>query len=254
MHAIGHCVRIIFYNLNFNRFVVLTKVLEEDGEFELKYTFPAVLQSSIEGWLAITCKKDEMYPESRVQSIYLEAADARSYLEKINSDFFKTKFRVRWYETKDGHPLEDDQTPVFLEKKMKVGAKRLKKRWVSRTSFDELRQNGLSSTFHGNWYHEFIRQSEVSDFLQPFIQISYTRKRYVEPNSGVRLSLDCDIRVEKTNSMFLPPPPDSALSVGVFEIKGKHDIPPAMVAFLTSNVVSKDRFSKYERCISSLET
>lgn len=251
----GTAVESFFNHLNFNRFVVLIKVLEEDGEFELKYTFPAVLLNSIEGWLAITCKKDGMYPESRVQSIYLEAADARSYLEKINSDFFKTKFRVRWYETKEGRPFDhDDQTPVFLEKKMKVGAKRLKKRWVSSTSFDELRQNGLNSTFHASWYQEFIRQSEVSDFLQPFIQISYARKRYVEPYSGARLSLDCDIRVEKTNSLFLPPPPDSALNVGVFEIKGKNDMPPAMVAFLTSNIVSKDRFSKYERCISSLET
>ena len=235
--------------------MVLTKVLEDDGEFELKYTFPAILLNSIEGWLAVTCKKDEMYPESRVQSIYLEATDARSYLEKINSDFFKTKFRVRWYETKEGCPFDDkNQTSVFLEKKMKVGAKRLKKRWASSKSFDELKQNGLNSAFHGIWYHEFIKKSEVSDFLQPFIQISYTRKRYVEPNSGVRLSLDCDIRVEKTNSLFLPPPPDSALDVGVFEIKGKEDVPPAMVAFLTSNIVNKDRFSKYERCISSLET
>ena len=234
---------------------MLIKVLEEDGEFELKYTFPAVLLNSIEGWLAIICKKDEMYPESRVQSIYLEAADARSYHEKINSDFFKTKFRVRWYETKDGHPFDGhNHTPVFLEKKMKIGAKRLKKRWVSSTSFDELWLNGLNSTFHGGWYHEFIRHSEVSEFLQPFIQISYTRKRYVEPHSGARLSLDCDIRVEKTNSLFLPPPPDSALELGVFEVKGKTDMPPAMVAFLTSNIVTKDRFSKYERCISSLET
>lgn len=234
---------------------MLTKVLEEDGEFELKYTFPAVLLNSIEGWLAITCKKDEMYPESRVQSIYLEAADASSYQEKINSDFFKTKFRVRWYETQEGRPYdEDNQVPVFLEKKMKIGAKRLKKRWVSSTGFDELKDNSLNSTFHGCWYHEFSKQTQVFDFLQPFIQISYTRKRFVDPHSGIRLSLDCGIRVERTNSQFLPPAPDLALDVGVFEIKGRNDVPPAMVAFLTSNIVSKDRFSKYERCISFLET
>ena len=230
-------------------------MLEKDGEFELKYTFPAVLLKSIESWLAITCKKDEMYPESRVQSIYLEAADASSYQEKINSDFFKTKFRVRWYETREGRPYDDDnQTTVFLEKKMKVGAKRLKKRWVSSACFDELKQNDLNSTFHGSWYHEFIKRSEISNFLQPFIQVSYTRKRYVELNSGIRLSLDCNIRVERTNSQFLPPAPDLALDVGVFEIKGRKDAPPAMVAFLTSNIVSKDHFSKYERCISFLET
>jgi hypothetical protein len=44
------------------------------------------------------------------------------------------------------------------------------------------------------------------------------------------------------------------LDVGVFEIKGKDDAPPAALAYLTSNIVNKDRFSKYERCVSSLAT
>ena len=233
----------------------LTRVLEEDGEFELKYTFPQVLSNSIEGWLAVTCRKDEMYPESRVQSIYLEAADARSYHEKVNSDFFKTKFRVRWYETKEGLPYGDEnQIPVFLEKKMKIGSKRLKKRWVSGTEFSELKNNSLNSVFHSHWYQHFTEQTRVASYLEPLIQISYTRKRFVDPATGIRLSLDCDIRVERTNSRFLPPPPARALDVGVFEIKGKSDGPPAMLAFLTSNIVSKDRFSKYERCISFLQT
>ena len=231
------------------------QAIETEGEFEQKYTFPHILSNSIESWLAIICKRDQMYPESRVQSIYLEAADARSYHEKINSDFFKTKFRVRWYETKEGRPYGDDnQVSVFLEKKMKIGAKRMKRRWASSTNFDALKNYSLNSAFHGNWYQEFTEQTKVSSFLQPFIQISYTRKRFVDPTSGIRLSLDCDIKVERTNSLYLPPPPNLALDVGVFEIKGKSDTPPAMLAYLTSNIVNKDRFSKYERCISFLET
>ena len=233
----------------------LTKVLEKKGEFELKYTFPHLLAHSLEGWLAITCMKDEKYPESRVQSIYLEAADARSYQEKINSDFFKTKFRVRWYETKEGQPYGDaDQLPVFLEKKMKVGSKRLKRRWASSTVFNELKNNSLNSAFHGNWYRQFSEQTGVYSVLQPLIQISYSRKRFIDPSTGVRISLDCNIKVERTNSQFLPPPPNLALDVGVFEIKGKNHEPPSMLAYLTSNIVTKDRFSKYERCISLLET
>ncbi|MEJ2134133.1 MAG: VTC domain-containing protein [Desulfofustis sp.] len=233
----------------------LTKVLEEKGEFELKYTFPHILAHSLEGWLAISCMKDEKYPESRVQSIYLEAADARSYQEKINSDFFKTKFRVRWYETEDGRSYGDaDQTPVFLEKKMKVGSKRLKIRWTSSTVFSELKNNSLNSAFHGSWYRQFSEQTRVSSILQPFIQVSYSRKRFIDPSTGIRISLDCNIKVERTNSQFLPPPPNLPLNVGVFEIKGKNDQPPSMLAYLTSNIVTKDRFSKYERCLSSLET
>ena len=233
---------------------MLTKVLQEEGEFELKYTYPHVLSHSIENWLAITCKKDHTYPESRVQSIYLESVDSRSYEEKVNSDFFKTKYRVRWYETRVGQPYgNDSQFTVFLEKKMKVGAKRLKKRWVSETKFNELEKNNLNSPFHADWYKQFAQHAEVSTFLQPIIQISYTRKRFIDTASGIRISLDNNIKVERTNSRFLPPPPSLGLDVGVFEIKGRQEMPPAMLTYLTSNIVSKDRFSKYERCISFLE-
>lgn len=233
--------------------LMLAKVLEEEGEFELKYTFPDLLSAAVEGWLAITCKKDETYPESRVQSIYLETADKKSYQEKVNSDFFKTKFRVRWYETKDGEPYAGaSQAPVFLEKKMKIGSKRLKRRWTASIDFNELKDNNLSSTFHGNWYRIFAEHTQVASYLQPFIQISYTRKRFVDKRTGTRLSLDSNIRIEKTNSQLLPPPPRMALGTGVFEIKSKNNDPPAALAFLTSNVVSKARFSKYERCVSSL--
>ena len=134
-----------------------------------------------------------------MQSIYLEAADARSYQEKINSDFFKTKFRVRWYETKEGRPYGDaDQLPVFLEKKMKVGSKRLKRRWASSTVFNELKKNSLNSAFHGNWYRQFSEQTGVYSVLQPLIQISYSRKRFIDPSTGVRISLDCHIKVERS--------------------------------------------------------
>ncbi len=95
---------------------MLSKLLEEKGEFELKYTFPNHCRAILESWLAVSCKRDKSYPTSIVQSIYLETTLAESYQEKVNSDFFKTKYRVRWYETEDGRPfVQTDNVPVFLE-------------------------------------------------------------------------------------------------------------------------------------------
>lgn len=235
--------------------IVLSKLLEDKGEFELKYTFPNNCRAILESWLSVSCRRDKSYPTSTVQSIYLETTLAESYQEKVNSDFFKTKYRVRWYETGDGRPFaKTDNVPVFLENKMKIGAKRLKKRWVTETSFDRLKHENLNSRFHGTWYGRFSdNKEETIPYLQPFLQISYIRKRFVDSITGTRISLDYDIRVEKTNATLLPPANNIALDCGVFEVKSKSNSPPPFLAYLTNNLVKKASFSKYGQCISSLE-
>jgi len=231
---------------------MLSHQIEKNGEFELKYTFPNFLSPTLESWLITSCKKDKKYPESKVQSIYLETLNADSYQEKVNSDFFKTKYRVRWYETQDTTDNNaGDDYPIFLEKKMKVGAKRLKERWVARSNFEALRLKKLTSRFHENW-HDIFAEKEVVPYLCPLIQISYTRKRFIDSFSGARFSLDYNIRVEKTNSLMLPPPQSEPLENGVFEVKSNSDTPPFSIQYLVENLAKKNTFSKYERCVSCL--
>lgn len=234
---------------------MLTKLLEKKGEFEIKYTFPNLCRGMLESWLLVNYKKDPSYPESRIHSIYLETSLADSYQEKANSDFFKTKYRVRWYENRYGRPFVEGATvPVFLENKMKIGSKRLKNRWVVKENFDSLKAHNLNSHFHTRWYEMFKEnKEEIIPNLQPFIEISYTRKRFIESITQTRLSLDYDIRVEKTNSFLLPPPPKIAMDVGVFEVKSKSNCPPQSLAYLTTNLVNKANFSKYEQCVSMVE-
>ena len=232
---------------------MLSKLIEKNGEFELKYTFPNFLSPTLESWLKINCRKDKKYPESRVQSIYLETLNSDSYQEKVNSDFFKTKYRVRWYETQDMTDNSDgDHYPIFLEKKMKVGAKRLKDRWITQSNFENLKQNELTSKFHQKW-HDLIAEKEVVPYLSPLIQISYTRKRFIDFFSGARFSLDYNIRVEKTNSLMLPPPQLEPLETSVFEVKSDSDTPPFSIQYLVKNLAKKNTFSKYERCVSCLD-
>ena len=232
---------------------MLSQLIEKKGEFELKYTFPNFLSPILNSWLNTNCRKDTKYPESKVQSIYLETLNSDSYQEKLNSDFFKTKYRVRWYETQDMTENADlDHYPIFLEKKMKVGAKRLKDRWITQSNFENLKQNELASKFHQNW-HELVAEKETVPYLYPFIQISYTRKRFIDSFSGARFSLDYDICVEKTNSLMLPPPQLEPLESGVFEVKSDSDTPPFSIQYLVENLAKKNTFSKYERCVSSLD-
>lgn len=229
-------------------------LVEKKGEFELKYTFPNQVAPSLGSWLALACKIDDQYPESRVQSVYFETQNHDSYNEKANSDFFKTKFRVRWYESVSQiAPNDNGEIVLFLEKKMKVGSKRLKNRWTVKACGHDVQTASLSSAYHDQWHEIFSeKEGEVIPHFHPFIQISYRRKRFVDSFTGARLSLDYDIRIEKSNEMLLPPPVKGSLPTAVFEVKGNSDTPPESLHFLTNNYVRKANFSKYETCISYL--
>lgn len=233
---------------------MLNKVLVEKGEFELKYTFLNLLSPYLEGWLSLNCLRDKRYPESRVQSIYFESSQLDSYMEKVNSDFFKSKFRVRWYESeRNGATNTSDDIPIYLENKMKIGTKRLKERWEETADFNKMKNKSLSSTYHTSWYNIFVdKLQKPLPYLQPFIQISYIRKRFIEKTSGCRLNLDYNIRIEKTNPLFLPPSLGLMLGNGVFEIKSSSSSPPSALSYLTQNVVKTARFSKYEQCVSAI--
>ncbi len=232
---------------------MLSELLQKKGEFELKYIYPNLAAPTLDSWLQLNCRPDREHPESRVQSIYLETLNAESYFEKANSDFFKTKFRVRWYEqTTRTNQKSIGMTSFFLEKKMKIGTKRLKQRWVQQEKKEISDKKALSSSFHQRWCGLFAKENSDTPQLQPFIQISYTRKRFVDLFSGARLSLDYNIKVEKSNQTLLPPPTQSYLTNAVFEVKSNADTPPQTLHFLTQNLARKANFSKYENCVSHL--
>lgn len=222
------------------------------GEFELKYTFQNSQAPVLEGWIAFYCCRDEKYPVSKVESIYLESLDGEAYAEKINSDFFKTKHRIRWYEDPSYCGTEcDNEIPVFIEKKMKVGSQRRKIRKSVVSYLSDIKGNTLTSVFHQRWQNFFYESGTTSN-LQPYVQISYLRKRFSDPLSGARVSLDYNIRVERSNPLYLPPPVIAELPLGVFEIKSNSQETPESLKYLTRNLARKTSFSKYEQCISLL--
>ncbi|HSL39162.1 MAG TPA: VTC domain-containing protein, partial [Desulforhopalus sp.] len=104
-------------------------VVATKGEFELKYAFRNFQAPVLEEWVLCHCRRDTAYPVSRVQSIYLETLARDSYAEKINSDFYKTKYRARWYDDPAQTAKQDcGERTIFLDKKMNGVFKRLKSR------------------------------------------------------------------------------------------------------------------------------
>lgn len=224
------------------------------AEFEQKYIFTNSQAPILEALLRTCCREDSQYKCSKVMSIYLESLDGSSYSEKINSDYYKTKYRVRWYEDPSQSEVVSESpgiVPVFLEKKCKMGSQRKKYRESVQCSLDEMKNNDLASLYHQKWKFHFYESGTTCN-LEPYIQISYIRKRFYDPLSNSRISLDFNIRVERSNPLYAPPPCTTELSSGVLEIKRDSPDSPEVLHHLTHNVTRKTSFSKYERCVTSM--
>ena len=108
--------------------------LVEDLERELKFVLPASRADIAARLLGMLCKPDGRYPDADVWTIYYDSPGFDSLDEKLNSDYLKTKIRVRWY-TPPGGPAEG---PVFLEAKQRVGNRRDKVRVLLPMTADTL--------------------------------------------------------------------------------------------------------------------
>lgn len=95
----------------------------EDFERELKFTVPGLCVPAVLQWLRAVCDPDPAFPHGIISSIYYDTRDGRYLAEKVNSDYLKTKIRLRWYRDPDDASVDG---PAFLEAKYRIGARREK--------------------------------------------------------------------------------------------------------------------------------
>ena len=67
------------------------------SNYELKFLAPRRRAAPARRWLQATCRPDPIFPESTVYTVYYDTATLASLSEKQNSDYLKTKVRLRWY-------------------------------------------------------------------------------------------------------------------------------------------------------------
>jgi len=129
-------------------------------------------------WLRSHCSPDPQFPQGTVSSIYYDTPDLRHLREKINSDYLKTKIRVRWYAGLDGGEAGETS---FVEAKHKQGGRREKTRvetrhsgrWLAKTELSDLDLRTIPWTLRD-------RGIFVCPTLCPVFEISYKRYRFLE--------------------------------------------------------------------------
>ena len=218
---------------------------------ELKFTIGNRRTPRVIAWLASVCRADPVYPQAAVSSIYFDTLRWHSLGEKLDSEYLKSKFRLRWYALPGRPPEAGD--PVFAEAKFRIGVVR--------------RKLHVRAPYCAGWIQDVAlgapRLRDFPRFLQaqgvpvrhelfPAFVVSYQRRRYIDPVSGLRLCVDSEIGAPRVNPTVLPGAAPVRLETAAVEVKGACAELPAHLHTLTDLGCRKTSFSKYAVCYQKI--
>lgn len=222
----------------------------EVAEHELKFVFSARQANTLIQWLKKRCQEDGEHPVNIISSVYYDTVDWNFLQEKINSDYLKTKFRLRWYQDRK---TREYSSLSYFEKKQKVGSSRKKVRQA--VVLDDAVK--FAKDLNNPYFISLPRKMfspELSSIrtIVPVFQISYVRHRFIDRLTGARLAVDYDISVPRTNPGMVKTRKITALSSGVFECKSSLVDLPDWLHGITLFGCRKGAFSKYSQCYAHI--
>ncbi|MDA1266191.1 MAG: VTC domain-containing protein [Planctomycetota bacterium] len=220
------------------------------GERERKWVVPRAQVPFATGLLRSRLRPDPVHPGGYVASLYYDTPHWHFVEEKLSSDYLKTKVRLRWYENEDGSALGDE---AFLEVKAKQGSLRTKLRLPAPISASELVSLPLTDrrlmTLVAAARAEGVRLPVP---LEPAFVVHYRRRRYLDPRSGLRISLDDHIRAPRVHPVRRARPLLRPIDLAVLEVKGTGSPDPPVLRSLFDLGCRPQAVSKYVACHAEL--
>ena len=209
--------------------------------------FEPQLQTQLLAWLRAHLRGAEPYPANVISSIYYDSLDWLHLFEKRNGDYFKTKFRVRWYDAVDAPSAG---RTAYAELKLKTGTRREKLRMPVSITADELERMALSdprllslpSRMAENLGRAFERP------LVPSLLVRFRRHRFLCTVSGARVNLDAGITTPRVNPQMIAPELPIPITSIVCEVKGDLDVLPPSLYALTA---MGGRVAPFSKCFAA---
>lgn len=214
-------------------------------ETELKFLLSHPLAPAAAGWLRCTARLHPDYPESTISSVYYDTADWSLLDEKVHSDYFKTKVRLRWY--------EGGNSPAFVEAKFKTGSQRSKIRLPLSGSAEDWRSLPLDDPRYAEPL-DLLRERGIAigRYLFPAFQITYRRQRFSHPFSACVVCVDDEIRSPRVHPGRFRHAHPGPLALAVLEQKGHLDRLDPVFDGLLRYSIRRTAFSKYLNCYAHL--
>lgn len=197
------------------------------------------------------CRPDAEYPKEQINSLYFDTEDLEQYERSSSGEFRKDKVRLRWYHTLDDYR---EEVPVFLELKSREGFASSKQRNKLPVMKGDLEPHNL----HRGIVPVTTLNDTIAGFgyfpempLGPVIVISYWRYRFTEILTGMRVTLDYNIRSTVVRRSLGYGERELQLAGGVIEVKGRKMELPATLRRMNLLDIDWSRFSKYSSCLDS---
>ncbi len=233
---------------------------------EQKFFVPPRKMALVLAHLVRTCRRAAYYPEEQINSLYFDTLGLEQHERSLSGEFAKDKIRIRWYgseydphdaanagSSRSSRPDHEAGVPVWLELKSRRGFASTKLRQAMDVPGGSLAPCALAAGI----VPPTTLVHTLADFgffpagrLYPVVVVSYWRRRFVDPKTGMRVSLDSDIR----STMVLPGVGRGEKGLGlpgaVVELKGPRFDLPSSLRVLAEIGSSWTRYSKYS---SSLE-
>jgi len=221
-------------------------------EGELKYTIPSDRAKTAIALLDSCLYPDPNFPTGIISSIYFDSRDWTFLGEKRNSDYLKTKVRLRWYSPLEGSlPVDEDVT--FAEVKYRIGSRRKKVRRRMNFTGEQLHKIRLDSADLMTVPCELRRAGIVfQETIFPTFVVRYVRRRYIDRMTGKRVCIDHNIGTPKVNRAILSTPFPFILSRAVIEVKSLDVEFPRFLRPLLPIGLQRTAFSKYYECYAAL--
>lgn len=215
-------------------------------DHEVKFVFPGAAVEAARAILRAACRSEAPHAASRVETIYFDGPHLDSLAEKLGSDYRKSKLRLRWY---------DGGAAVWLEVKRRVGSRREKLRTAVPLDGRELSRRSLDAPALAQVPALLAAIGEIPPpGLAPAVHLAYRRERFVEPASGLRISLDTDIAPLRIAAWTAAAGGVRRGAAGLrspflVELKGGSRDLPAPLAALAALGGRRESFSKYSFCL-----
>ncbi len=222
--------------------------MEEFRRLELKFIVAPARAGLVRSWLQHVSEPPSDFPAGVVTSCYYDTPEWDSYFASADGDFEKRKVRLRWYD--DVPPREE--AAAFLEVKEKEGFETWKRRSRLVVRAAGLRELRLNEALPAPALDEALAALGVFDAkaLRPAVVVRYQRDRFVEPLSGLRLSLDTEIRACAVGPRAGWPP--VRLRSCVLELKGGVGALPPRLRGVKRFAELWSAHSKYALAVESL--
>jgi VTC domain len=221
--------------------------IREPADYEIKFAVPASAVGSLRTWIGSVCRPDAALPPARVTTVYFDTPSLAFLEEKIDSDYLKTKVRVRWY-----GPSDSRASKVFGEIKHRVGTRRDKVRLVLDVAAADLARLPL---WDARWPALLGRLRVVAPTLpsqlMPVLALTYTRHRFDDP-PGARATFDSDIQAIGVNIAMVQGHAPVALADAVFEYKSRSFDLPSHLSPIVRFGGRRTAFSKYLACYQAV--